>query len=108
MLLKIAVIDHACQFDGAAQLQLPPASAALGLAEGIHETGGGLTEAVLRLGEQFQLFLEPGIGLGAALFKIIDPLLKFLERFANGLDGLLDGLLTFLEVAPRALLIFFK
>ncbi len=101
---EIAVLDHAREFDDAAELELAPCTGRSGTAERGREASGLGLERALGRGERAELLGEGGVGGAAGLLDLADTDIDFLEGIANRFHQRVDGRLAFVEVAPGALL----
>ncbi|OPZ07119.1 MAG: hypothetical protein BWZ08_02055 [candidate division BRC1 bacterium ADurb.BinA292] len=102
---KVAAIDHAGQFDDAAQGDLAPAAADLRGAQGLDELAGFLFELALGLAEVGDLREQLAVGLRAQRLHFLNLLFVAAELFAQGGDQFADRLLAALQVPAGRLLV---
>ena len=101
---KITVIDHACHFDHALQLQLTPSSARLRCAQRLHQIGRLLAQRTLRVQHRLHLGGERLVSANAGLLHFAHALLEFFQALLDRLHQVDYRLLAFFEIAAGTLL----
>ncbi len=95
---KIAVIEHAGEFDHAPQLDLAPTAAHGRLSQRTDEVAGLAAQRNLLAHQLLHLFGHRLVGHGAVFFEISDLDVKFIQGLADRLQGIVDTALPRLEI----------
>ena len=98
LLGKVAMIHHPRQFRHALERDLPPLTAHVRRAQRLDEIAGLLLQALMRLGQGFQVLIQPAIGGLTRLFQETHLFIVALERVMERAHEPIDRLLTLGEI----------
>ena len=108
LLDEVAVLDHPGHLHDPLELDLAPAAADGGRAEGPDEIRRLALQSALGEGQRLELLGERCIGRGADLFDLADPAVDLFEGFLQRLDELVDRPLAGGQVVLGAFLVLLQ
>ncbi len=99
---EVAILQHAREFDHAAQLNLTPASAHMRSTQRSNQISSFGLQLHLRSGQRLHLFAQLGISAGARLFHFANLAINFFQRLAQRSDQFRRSLFALSSRSPLA------
>ena len=105
LFLKIAMLDHACQFDQPTQGNFTPAAANFRPPQRVHQIVCFLCQRFLIDLHRFKLGFDTAVGLAAGFLQGSDLCLRLLQRILDRFYEVLDRLFAISQLTLGALLV---